>query len=48
MMRAVQSLAEQHTKTALRANLSIVSSEMANEAMTRAEEEVGISNGQAG
>jgi hypothetical protein len=47
-MRIVQSLAKQHTKTALRTNLSTMNSEMANEATTGTEEEVGIFVGQTG
>jgi hypothetical protein len=45
-MRVVQSFVEQHTKPTLRANLSMVKSEMANEAMTGAEEEVSVFIGQ--
>jgi hypothetical protein len=41
-MRVVQSLAKQHTKTALRTHLSTMSREMANEATTSAEGEVSI------
>jgi hypothetical protein len=45
-MRVVQLFAEQHTKPTLRANLSTVKSEMENEAITRAEEEVSVFIGQ--
>jgi hypothetical protein len=47
-MRVIQSLGKQHTKTALRTNLSTMSREMANEATTGAEEEVSIFIGQTG
>jgi hypothetical protein len=46
-MRVIQLFAEQHTKPMLRANLSTVKSEMANEATTGAEE-VGVFIGQTG
>jgi hypothetical protein len=47
-MRVIQLFAKQHTKPTLRANLSMVKSEMANETTTGAEEEVGILIGQMG
>jgi hypothetical protein len=41
-------LAEQHTKTMFRTNLSMMSSEVADEATTRTKEEVSIFVGQTG
>jgi hypothetical protein len=41
-MRVVSPFTKQHTETAFRTNLSMMSSKVADEATTRTEEEIGI------